>query len=174
MCLYPPTEFGQQINVSEYVEAMQRKPALLKQFFTNTDDKALTENEVKAASDIVDLFTERLTLGGLFVLYACSYAYSKKVPFDAAHVSLILRHDDDSYIIGIIVATAAAGLISYTKSPTNIHLLNIIEMNLKLKVILKTAIDNKIKIYTEGDYKDDEGFINWSQGALSGLDEYFN
>lgn len=126
---YPPTEFGQQVKVSEYVEAMQRRPGLLMQASGPIESAPATEKEKRAASDIADTFLIRLGVGAGLVIYICSIAFSKQVTFNISELCSKLEVVTVDYFTGILMATRAARLLNYTY---NEDLFYITELNSKI------------------------------------------
>jgi hypothetical protein len=152
---YPPTEFGQHTNVSEYVEAMQRRPAILN---SNKEsslilNKALSgeskeANEVaesdegkKLIDELVEYFVESISLSGLIILYASIVAHSQSKSFNLQELCGRLQTPEYEYSHGILVACSSTGLVSQTESK---GIINVTFVDEGLKDKLPAELDNRI------------------------------
>lgn len=127
---YPPTEFGKQTDVSEYVAAMQRRPLLLKASSGKQIQQPPKEEEKRAANEIVDLFLEGIPAGALVVLFACSIAHSKNLAFNFKELFSKFEGISFEYFYGFIIAVNAVGLININLSGD--WTLNVVDINEKL------------------------------------------
>lgn len=185
---YPPTEFGAQVNVSEFVAAMQRRPASLRQDADGEAHYPPTEKEVKAVDQIVDSFVARLATNALFFLYAFSLAHSRRKPIDFAELNTAIeRQPGDTYGMGILSATAGTGLLTYTKSFYEVEIegeivtrgvANIIDMNEKLKGVLREGLQRRIqkRLKDEGsnwDAAKQKRLQLWADNKMTLIEQYF-
>jgi hypothetical protein len=185
---YPPTEFGAQVNVREFVAAMDGRPTSLRQDADGEAEYPPTEREVKAADQIVDSFVSRLATNALFFLYAFSLAHSQKKPIDFADLnSAIERQPGDTYGMGILSATAGTGLLTYTKSFEEVEIdgkivtrtvANIIDMNEKLKAVLRDGLHRRIqkRLKDEGsnwDVAKQKRLQQWADNKMTLINQYF-
>lgn len=174
---YPPTEFGRQTNVREYVEAMQRSPALLIQAAEKQEDRLPTEREEKAAGEIAGHVVGRIAFNGLLILYAFSLAFSKKVPLNVDEFSTKVGFSGDQYAWGVLVTASAAGLIEYTTSRGLEGIVNIVDMNEKLRDRLRSAIDERINKLNDKDFEGSgttrESFTRWVRDRVVEIEQYF-
>jgi hypothetical protein len=108
---YPPREFGPNVQVKEYVEAMQfRNPGML----VLNKAEPPTPQETEAASDLVDGFLQKNSLYGILALYACHLGLRYTTTVDIAEVFRVISKDqqNSSYLLGFLVGCNATGLIS--------------------------------------------------------------
>jgi hypothetical protein len=173
---YPPTEFGHQTNVAEYVEAMQRKPTLLKQAASVLDEALPTEKEAQVAEKIVDTFLVRLPTNGLIFLYAYSLAYSKKVPLDIKSLCAKVGPADDGYAWAVLTTTSATGLIAFTVvKGSNPDIVNVTEMNQKLRLELGPALAKRMDTFDEKKFEGitRESYIAYIRDSMAKIERYF-
>ena len=188
---YPPTEFGHQINVGEYVEAMQRRPALLQQsaeasmVVNQTKDNIIADplklaekskeeaEAVVAFKDgVVDNFVKTMSASGMLALYACSVAHTTKKPFSAQELfstGLPPRYD---YANGFVVAAGSIGLIDVDETK---GIWNVTYFNESLKKELPARLDTIIAEYQKGDTQRSNSKLAESVlASKNAIDEYFS
>jgi hypothetical protein len=183
---YPPTEFGPQINVADYVDAMQRKPALLREYGEAQVVRPPTEKEVRAIDQIVEMFLSNLAPNGLLYLYAFSLAHLKdKTVIWKDLRSVMMLSERDNYGMGILSASSAVGLLSYTRvsvAGTVTWGANIVEMNEKVRKRLRSALDERIVTLEAEGYFDEglgdaglgkERLTRWQEKRILRIEEYF-
>ena len=129
---YPPTEFGHHINVGEYVEAMQRKPELTKQYkevgaaqhqaIAEKPDSPVEvagreggEGEV-AVSEILKHFIDTVSTTGIVILYACLLAHSKSKSFSAEELCSNLLIPNLEYAHGFMITVSSVGFVEIIES----------------------------------------------------------
>jgi hypothetical protein len=169
--LYSPKEFGQQINVKEYVEAMQREPMLANHFSLNQDLQRSTEQVSGATDKTVETLIEQIDLNGLLCLYVFSLVHKTMLPLNIEDLTSSIGFD---YAWGILTTTTAIGLIDYTSSK---GIVNIIYIDENLKNSLRAQIDKRINEANESDFKrtgiTKEEYLNSIKNKITDIEQYY-
>lgn len=108
---YPPREFGPNVQVKEYVEAMQfRSPGML----VLNKAEPPTPVEAEAASDLANRFLQENSLYGLLAIYACYLGLKYNRTVDIPEVCNVITKgsQEPGYFLGFLVCCNATGLIS--------------------------------------------------------------
>ena len=167
--LYSPEDFGKP-TPKDFVEAMQRQPALSAHFSLNQDLRQSNERESKAMHSIVETFIERMDLNGLLCLYAFSLAHESMLPLDMDELGSTIGFD---YAWGILTATTATGLIDYTSSS---KVVNVIYMDEKLRDGLEAEVKRRANEADESDFSGlgvtKEVYLESIQNKINDLEQY--
>src|ERR1051325_1597259 len=75
---------GQKIDViPSSIERVEGKVietnVLLRQFSENQTTQPLNDEEIRAASEVADIYMDRLSLGAVLFIYVCSISFTKKL-----------------------------------------------------------------------------------------------
>lgn len=153
---------------------VEQTNVLLKQYSERQNVQPLNKEEEKAASEIADVFLERIALMGLFFLYAYSIAHTKNKPLNMVELSSILEFPSDDYAAGVLTATSAAGLINYKATA---GVVNITGVNERILHLLSIVVDKRTIEVDAARLSDDhigkEEFIQWLSKLKQKIERYF-
>jgi len=167
---YPPTEFGTQTNVVDYVTAMQRKPELFKQNTGKQEDKLLNTAEKKATDEVADKFIEWTSPAGLLIIYFCSIAQIKKLSFNLREFCSTLEFATYDYTLGFLIAIQSADLISVNELK---GIWSITDINKKLQKATRSEFNEISAKLLKRLEIDDEASKTGIQDEADRIEKYF-
>ena len=155
-------------------DKVEQTNIMLRQYSERQEGQIPDQDERRAAGEIVDSFVAKISMSGIYILYSCALAYTKKVPFDLEDLSQTIDHLQRSYAQGFLIATDSAGLLTFNESK---GLYNIIDMNERLRESLLQEFNSRLA----GIDKDEnwtgvlekEQYKNMAREKLSKIDKYF-
>jgi hypothetical protein len=139
-------ELAQKIEfIPSKLERMEGKVEqtniLLRQYSEKQEAQIPDQHEMKAAGEISESFVSKTSMSGLFILYACSVAYSKGIPFNLEDFCKTVGNIIPKYAEGFLVAINSAGLLTYNESK---GIYSIIDMNERLRNALRSELDERL------------------------------